>query len=202
MSIFNGLLEWTETIFAPLGAWGLFILAFIESAFFPIPPDVLLIILTLADPSLALWFALICTIGSTLGGLLGYAIGYYLGKPILYKLFKENKIKKVHNLFEKYEEWTIFIAGFTPIPYKIFTIASGTLFINLKKFVLFSFLSRGLRFFAIAIFIKLYGEAIVGVIDKYFGFITIAIILVLLLIYYVYRKIKKEGKIDFFSGDL
>ena len=87
MSLFDGIIEWTEATFAPLGAWGLFILAFIESSFFPIPPDILLIILSLASPEKALFYALICTIGSVLGGMLGYGVGYVGEKAVLERFF-------------------------------------------------------------------------------------------------------------------
>ena len=120
MSLINSLISWTNNTFQ--GWYGLFILAFIESSFFPIPPDLLLIALCLAKPSLGLFFALICTIGSVLGAMFGYGIGYYGGKPLLLRLFSSSKVSKVHNLFERYEAWAIFIAGFTPIPYKVFTI--------------------------------------------------------------------------------
>jgi membrane protein YqaA with SNARE-associated domain len=192
MSVLSGLLDWTQKILLPLGPWGLFILAFLESIFFPIPPDLLLIILALADPSNALWFALAATLGSVFGGIFGYSIGFYVGKPILYKLFKEEKINKVHKLFEKYESSAIFIAGFTPIPYKVFTLTAGSLYIDFKKFIIASFLSRGLRFFLIAGFIALYGEEVVSLIEQYFGLFTIGLVILVGIVYLVYRILKKK----------
>ena len=167
MSLFNWLIEWTNRTF--VGAYGLFVLAFIESSFFPVPPDLVLIALSLAEPSLALYFALICTIGSVLGAMFGYGIGYYGGKPILIKLFSESKVNKVHKLFQKYEAWAIFIAGFTPIPYKVFTIAGGAFYVNFKKFVIASVFSRGLRFFIEAVLIIYFGDVIVGFLSKDFN---------------------------------
>ena len=145
MNIVNSLITWTQETFLPLGGVGLFLLAFMESSFFPIPPDLLLILLTLADPSLALWFAAVCTLGSVLGGMFGYFLGLKFGRPLLTKVVKEEKIKKVHRLFEKYEAWAIFIAGFSPIPYKVFTIAGGVFYINFKKFVIASLFSTAIR---------------------------------------------------------
>jgi len=94
MGILNGLFEWTQNTFQPLGSLGLFILAFIESSFFPIPPDVLLVILALGDPGNAFWFAFVATIGSVLGGIFGYGIGLFFGEVILRKFVKEDKYKK------------------------------------------------------------------------------------------------------------
>ena len=197
MSIVNGIVDWTKALFLPLGPLGLFLLAFIEAVFFPIPPDILLIILVLADPSHALWFAAICTAGSVLGGMFGYALGYTFGRPMLEKLFKETTIQKVHAIFQKYEWWAIFIAGFTPIPYKVFTIAAGVFYINFNKFVAASVLSRGLRFFLIAIFLMFFGEMIVSFIEQYFELFTLGVVVILLLGYYLIKQMKKKGQLDF-----
>jgi len=110
MALVQRLVDWTTSIFAPLGSTGLFILAFIESSFFPIPPDLLLITLTLNNPALWLWYALVCTIGSVLGGLFGYLIGYWGEMKILSRFVKQEKIDKVHGYFHKYDAWAIFIA--------------------------------------------------------------------------------------------
>ena len=197
MSLFNGIVEWTKEIFLPLGGWGLFILAFIESSFFPIPPDILLIVLSLAEPKYALWFATICTLGSVFGGMFGYFLGNKFGLPLVEKIVSKRKIGKVHRLFEKYEAWAIFIAGFSPLPYKVFTLAGGVFYINFKKFVIASILSRGLRYFIIAGFIMLYGEAMVAFIESYFELVTIGVVVLLIIGYYVYKKLKKKGHFDF-----
>jgi membrane protein YqaA with SNARE-associated domain len=197
MKIVQQLIDWTNSSLLPLGPTGLFILAFMESSFFPIPPDILLIALTLADPSLGLWFATICTIGSVLGGMFGYKLGKVFGNPLLEKFVKKKKIAKVHRLFEKYEEWAIFVAGFSPIPYKVFTVAGGVFYINFKKFVLVSIVSRGLRFFAIAIFLMLYGELIVGILEKYFAAVTLIVSLLIISCFIVYKKLRKRGQLDF-----
>jgi len=173
VSFFAQLMTWTQKTFEPLGALGLFILAFMESSFFPIPPDILLIILSLAEPSKALWFALVCTIGSVVGGVFGYIIGYAGKEAVLKRIVSQRKIEKVHKMFEKYEAWAIGIAGFTPIPYKVFTISAGAFYINFKKFIIASFLSRGARFTIEAVLIMYFGKAIVGLIDAYFNWITL-----------------------------
>ncbi|MBN1157158.1 DedA family protein [Candidatus Woesearchaeota archaeon] len=194
MNLVNNLIEWTKTTFSPLGPLGLFILAFMESSFFPVPPDLLLIVLCLNKPESSLLYALICTVGSVIGALLGYLIGYLGEIAILRKLFSEKKIKKVHNLFNKYEAWAIFIAGFTPIPYKIFTIAGGVFYIDLKKFVLASIASRGLRFFIEAILLMLFGKIVVSFINDYFDVLSLAGVAIAVLIFIWYKRRKKKRR--------
>ena len=195
----NSLITWTRNTFEPLGPLGLFILAFMESSFFPIPPDILLIVLCAAEPEKALLFALICTLGSVIGGMFGYLIGYGGKEAILKKFFSERKIAKVHNLFNKYEAWAVAIAGFTPIPYKVFTISAGVFYVNFKKFVIASTIGRGLRFFIEAILIIFFGEMIIGIIQKYFNWATIMVAAVVFLVYVIYMKyVKKSSKIFFF----
>ncbi|MFC1728245.1 YqaA family protein [Nanoarchaeota archaeon] len=192
MSLVNAAFEWTKATFAPLGAWGLFVLAFVEASFFPIPPDFLLIILCLARPELALFFALVCTLGSVLGGLGGYGIGFAVERTVLERFFSHKKIAKVHKLFEKYEAWAVFIGGFTPLPYKLFTIGAGLFYVNIKKFVLASALGRALRFFLVAILIMVYGETMVSFIESYFNIFTIVGVIVAVVAYVGYKLYKKK----------
>ncbi|MBU4502469.1 MAG: DedA family protein [Nanoarchaeota archaeon] len=199
MNIVSSLIEWTKTTFEPLGATGLFILAFMESSFFPIPPDLLLIVLCLAQPENALFFALICTIGSVTGGMLGYMIGYVGEKTVLERFISHRKIAKVHRLFEKYESWAIVIAGFTPIPYKVFTIGAGLFYLNFKKFVIASIIGRGMRFFILATMIMLYGESVVALIEEHFNIATIVIVMAAFMLFVIYRKyIQKKSKVFVF----
>lgn len=192
MGLFNGLVDWTNDVFGRLGSFGLFSLAFMESSFFPIPPDVLLIAFSLAEPNKSLWFALICTAGSVIGGMFGYLIGYIGEMAVLEKFFSKHKIERVHNLFNKYEEAAILIAAFTPIPYKVFTIAGGVFYINFKKFVLMSIIGRGARFFLEAVLIMLYGAEIVGFIDRNFNGTTILVTVILVALYIAYRRFKRK----------
>ncbi len=192
MGLFNGLVEWTNNVFGSMGSYGLFLLAFMESSFFPVPPDVLLIALALADPSKALWLAFVCTAGSVIGGMFGYLIGRIGEIEILERLVSHKKIEKVHNLFNKYEALAILIAGFTPVPYKVFTIAGGVFYINFKKFVLMSIISRGARFYIEAVLILFYGAEIMSFIDKYFNWTTILITIGIIMIYFLYRRFKKK----------
>jgi len=186
----SDLVKWTETVFGSFGWVGLFALAFIESSFFPIPPDILLIILSLAEPDKALFFALICTVGSVFGGMFGYLIGYAGKEAVLKRFVSEEKIKKVHDLFNRYESWAIFIAGFTPIPYKVFTIAGGVFYIKFWNFVLMSLISRGLRFFIVAIFVMYFGQRVVDYLNGKFEIATIIVTIIILVVWWIYKKRK------------
>ena len=148
--------------FMNLGEWGLFALAFMESSFFPIPPDCILIPMCLIKPEESLLYATIATLGSAIGGMFCYAIGKFGGRPALDFFFKkqQEKIVEVEKLYNKYGVWAVGAAAFTPIPYKIFTIASGVFKMNLLGFTLASIAGRGLRFFIIAIALILFGEKI------------------------------------------
>lgn len=188
MNFLNLWIEWTKEVFAPMGAWGLFLLSFIEASFFPVPIETLLFILCLANPGNSLFYAFIATVGSTMGGIAGYYIGYVGEMAILEKMFKKEKIDKAHQLFNKYGWWAVFIGGFTPLPYKLFTIASGVFYIDLKKFISASIISRGLRFFTEAILLMLYGQVVLNFLGKHFNLITLIVVVGLIICYWIYRK--------------
>jgi len=174
--LIDGLVQWMlGWADSPYGVWALFAIAFAESSFFPIPPDVLLIAMGLGAPEKSMLFAAICTAGSTFGGMFGYGIGRVGGKPLLERFVAEQRVRKIHNWFEKYEAWAIGIAGFTPIPYKVFTIAAGAFWVNFWRFVVVSALSRGARFFLVSGLIALYGEEVKVLIEKYFNMGTLAV---------------------------
>lgn len=177
----------TISWFMPFGSVGLFIWSFMESSFFPIPPDVLLMVLCFKKPSLSLWFAFICTLGSVVGAIFGYYIGKYGGRPLLDKLFKQEKILVIEKYYQKYDVWAVGIAGFTPIPYKVFTISSGVFHMDLMRFIIVSVLSRGARFFMVAGFIYIFGETIKPFIDKYFELLTLLFAVLLIGSFYVLK---------------
>ncbi|MFK2826284.1 YqaA family protein [Bacillus sp. B190/17] len=174
------------------GVWGLIIVSFTESSFFPIPPDVILLPLAFADPDRALLFALYTTIASVLGSLLGWIIGRKLGRPILLKFFSEGLIVKVENLFSNYGPIAILIAGFTPIPYKVFTIFSGVAKVPIRILLLWSLIGRGLRFFLEGIIIFWLGAQAKSFIEENFTLLTIVGGLLIVIIYLVYRFVQKK----------
>ncbi len=174
-NLYDWVLHWAET---PYGTWALFLLAFSESSFFPIPPDILLIALAVAIPKKSLKYALICSVGSILGGCFGYLIGWQfmstIGEGIIDFYGLTQKYDYIKNLYINYDAWAIGIAGFTPIPYKVFTITAGAFNINFPVFVIASLVSRSARFFLVGGVIYIFGPTIQAFIDKYFNILTIA----------------------------
>ena len=177
----EGLLEWVVSWSqSPSGSVALFAIAFAESSFFPIPPDILLITMALIKPEAAFVLALICSVGSITGGMFGYLIGWLGGRPLLHRLFSEKKIAVVKNAFEKYEVWAIAVAGFTPIPYKVFTLSAGTFEIPFRPFAAVSAVSRSARFFLVAGGIYFWGESIKHLLEKYFNWLTLVFMVLLI----------------------
>lgn len=174
--------------FKSMGTMGLALNSFVESFFLVPPPDFLLIAMDLAQPKKALYYATICTIASTLGGMVGYAIGYFGGRPVFNWLFKKGgheKFEMVEKMYNEYGSFAVFFSAFTPVPYKIFTIASGILNMNFFKFILASIGGRGLRFFIVSIVLMLFGETI----KKYLEVVIIAVTLVIIVFcVVVYKK--------------
>ncbi len=179
---YDWMLSWGESRW---GAMALFCFAFVESSFFPIPPDVLLIALCLGATTRSFRFAAICTAGSILGAMVGYAIGFFLWQNtageytalahFFYNhVFSIEAFERVGGLYDKYNFWIVFTAGFTPLPYKIFTISGGLFHINFWMFLLASIVSRGMRFFLIGFLIWKFGAPIKSFIDKYFNLLAIA----------------------------
>lgn len=173
----HGLYEWTiGWAGTPYGTAALGLIAFAESSFFPIPPDVLLIALSLGRSDLAFWYAAVSTAGSVLGGAAGYGIGYWGGRPIVERLLGPTRVETVHRLFQRYEAWAVGIAGFTPIPYKVFTIGAGVFYVNVRLFMLFSMISRGARFFLIAALLWSFGPPIRQFIERHFEWLTVLLV--------------------------
>ncbi len=176
----SGLIEWVAGwAQSPSAHIALFVIAFAESSFFPIPPDILLIAMALIRPEEAFILALICSAGSVLGGIFGYFLGWVGGKPLLYRIFSEEKILMVKNAYEKYEVWAIAVAGFTPIPYKVFTLSAGAFEIPFKPFAAASAVSRSARFFLVAMAIYFWGEPVKLLLEKYFNWFTLAFVVLL-----------------------
>ena len=152
------------------------VVAFAESSFFPIPPDVMLIPMVLANRTKAFRIALVCTVCSVLGGLLGYAIGFYFFETVGAWLVKtyglQSGLGSFRHGFAEYGIWIILIKGLTPIPYKLVTIASGAAHFDLFTFVWASIVTRGARFFIVAALLWKYGESIRAFIEKRLTLVT------------------------------
>lgn len=179
--LYQWVLHWAHT---PYGVPALFVLAFCESSFFPIPPDVLLMALAISIPARAFRFALVCSVGSVLGGAFGYLIGLEMietvGKPILAFYGVTDKYEQIGRLYNEYDAWAVAVAGFTPIPYKVATIAAGAFEINFGVFMAASALSRSARFFIIAALIRRFGPPVKSFIEKYFNLLSIAFMILLI----------------------
>ena len=176
-----------------LGTLGLAINSFVESFFLVPPPDFLLIILDLANPKKALFYAFICTVASAFGGIVGYFLGMFGGRPIFNFLFrnKHEQFEKVEALYNKYGAAAVLFAAFTPIPYKVFTIASGILNMNFGQFIIASIAGRGLRFFIVSLVLMFFGEAVKQYIELIILAVTIVIIIFFVILYKKRNKITK-----------
>lgn len=177
---------WTESFAERPGAgWALFWIAFVESSFFPIPPDVLLIALAVSIPRKAFLFAAICSLGSVLGGMFGYFIGleFYelIGQPIVEFYGAQGHYETVRQLYSENAFFAIALAGFTIIPYKVFTIAAGAFHVDFSTLVIASALSRSARFFLVAGLFYFFGPRIKAMIDKYFEVLAVAFAVLLVL---------------------
>jgi membrane protein YqaA with SNARE-associated domain len=180
--LYDWVLHWART---PYGTWALFILAFSESSFFPVPPDVLLVALSVALPKKSFKYALVCSAGSLIGGCFGYFIGWQfmagVGNAIIrfYGLF--DKYEYIRQLYVAYDAWAVGIAGFTPIPYKLFTITAGAFRIDFVVFLVASAVSRSARFFLVGGLIYAFGPRIQSFIDRYFNILAVIFVILLAL---------------------
>ena len=184
MHVLRRLYDWTLDLAGHQHAlWALFFVAFIESSFFLVPPDVLVIPMVLAARARAWRIALVCTAGSVLGGLAGYGIGVFafeeFGRPILDFYHAAQKFEEIRGLYNEHGALIVFSAGFSPIPYKVFTIASGVADMNLVTFTLASIVGRGARFFLVAFLLWKFGEPIKTFIERYLAHLTLAFVVLL-----------------------
>jgi membrane protein YqaA with SNARE-associated domain len=180
--LYNWTLNWAEHKFAPRI---LALLTFAESVFFPIPPDVLLAPMVLAKPDRAWYLATLTTVASVIGGVVGYWLGYLMFEPwvqpIITELGYQARFDKVMLWFADWGVWVVFIAGFSPIPYKLFTLSAGFLQMAFLPFLLASAIGRGLRFFLVAGVIYWGGEPMEKKIRQWvdvLGWLVVAIIVI------------------------
>ncbi len=190
MKIFSPLYDrvmiWARHRYAP---WYLAALSFAESSFFPIPPDVMLAPMSLANPARAWWYAGITTLASVLGGLFGYLIGLFsfeLVEPLIRNAGYWPKYLMAKEWFDQWGFWAIFLAGFSPIPYKIFTITAGVISMSLAPFMLASLIGRGSRFFLVSALMAWGGERMEATLRRYIDRIGWILVVVLLLVFLIY----------------
>lgn len=191
-NLLRRLYDWTIALTATRHAeTALFCVSFAESSFFPLPPDLLLVPMTLAQPKRAWRYAAVCTIASVLGGMVGYAIGYFLlasvGRPILQFYGVMAQYHELKALFDQWGVWIILIKGMTPIPYKLVTITSGALNFALVPFVLASIVSRSMRFFLVAALLWKFGEPVRIFIEKRLELVTSGFLIVLIAGFFLIR---------------
>ncbi|MFI3302641.1 MAG: VTT domain-containing protein [Rikenellaceae bacterium] len=186
--LYEWMLSWGNSKY---GWLALFLFAFAESSFFPIPPDVLLIALCLGAPSKSFKFAAVCTLGSVCGSIAGYSLGYFLWQNsageytaianwFYAHVFSEQSFVRVEELYNTYNFWIVFTAGFTPIPYKVITVSAGLFNVDFVMFLIASIVSRGTRFFIVSGMIWKFGAPIKGFIDKYFNLLALAFTVLLI----------------------
>ncbi len=174
-------INWAKTKYAK---WALFLIAFAESSFFPVPPDVLLIPMVIAERKKWFQIALICSLGSVLGALLGYFIGYQfyelIGQKIVDLYNLQGAVDIVSSKYHQHAFIAIFTAAFTPIPFKVFTIVAGLVKISLTTLIVASAIGRSARFFIVAVLLRIFGEKIQYFIEKYFNLLTIVFVVLLI----------------------
>ena len=183
-------IHWSQT---PYGGLALFVLAFCESSFFPIPPDALLIALCMANPPGSFWYAAICSLGSVLGGILGYGLGRFGGRPLLERWVSAERVQLVQRYYQRWDVWAVAVAGFTPIPYKVFTISAGAFFLNLIRFIIASLVSRSARFFLVAGLFYFFGPTIKQFILRYFNILSILFIVLLIVGFWFIKASSKRA---------
>jgi membrane protein YqaA with SNARE-associated domain len=178
--LYDWVLSWAESRWGTVALFGL---SFAESSFFPVPPDPLLMALGLGKRSRSLYYAFVCSVASVLGGILGYIVGAYLWDAVrdicFTYLFRPDQFESVRVAYDTYNFWVVFTAGFTPIPFKVFTITGGVFGINFAVFVLASAIGRSARFFLVAGLIYRFGAPIRRFIDRYFNLLSILFVVLL-----------------------
>lgn len=185
--LYARVMQWSQHPHAPRYLMGL---SFAESSFFPVPPDVMLAPMSLAQPQRAWRFALLTTLASVIGGIVGYLIGYFaldLLTPWLASLGYLPKIAQVKQWFAEWGVWVVFLAGFSPIPYKLFTISAGAMSMALLPFILASLIGRGARFYLVAALMRWGGERMEATLRRYMDAIGWFVVLAVVVGYGIYK---------------
>lgn len=194
LQFLHRLYHWTLRWAAhPRASWALLSIAFIESSVFLVPPDALMIPMTLAKPKRWIWYATITTVGSVLGGMAGYLIGLGLwesiGKAVMQFYHLENEVALLAGRYETHAFLTVFTAAFTPIPYKIITISAGLFHISFLPFIVASLVGRAMRFYLVAALVGFFGEPVKRLIERYFDLLAVLFVAILITGFLVLPKI-------------
>ncbi|MCX5776732.1 MAG: DedA family protein [Candidatus Firestonebacteria bacterium] len=198
LKLIRNLYDWTiRQAQSKKAPYALFCISFAESSFFPVPPDALLIPMVIGEKKKWFQYALICTLGSVLGGILGYFIGWGLyetvGKALVSFYNMEEVIKVVGVKFSENAFLTVFTAAFTPIPYKAITIAGGVFLISLEVLIVASIVGRAARFFLVAGTLRILGQKIQDVLEKYFNILSMMFMILLIGGFVVLKYFIKAG---------
>lgn len=192
MKLFGPIYDWTMRCARHrLAPFYLTLMSFSEAVFFPIPPDVMLIPMALAKTRRAWWYAGLATLGSAIGGVVGYLLGAWLFDPVVQPLIEslgyQMAFSKVVDWFQVYGVWIVFVAGFSPIPYKVFTLSAGMLQMMFMPFLIASIVGRGLRFVLVAGLMVLGGEKMEAKLRSYIEIIGWAVIVLAVILYIIFR---------------
>ena len=177
--------------------WAILLLglsSFVEAIFFPVPPDPLLVAVALAQPDIAIWLGALTAVASVAGAVVGHWLGARLGRPLLLRMFSEDRVAQVESMFERYGVWATLVAAFTPIPYKVFAIAAGSMRMDLKGFVLASAVGRGVRFIALGALVMVFGEPIAELVGSNFEAITLAIAVLAIVTAVAWAVWRRRGR--------
>ena len=192
----HALADWTLN-FADSGAAvvALVLVSMSESVFFPVPPDPLLIAIGIRQPEAAIWLAVLCTAASVAGAVVGRWLGIHFGRPLLHRFASADKVDAAERMYRRYGAWAVVASAITPIPFKVFTVLSGVMGMELKGFVLAALVGRGLRFMAVGVLIALYGESVEELILERFEYVTIggaATAVALVAVLLVARRLRRR----------
>lgn len=193
MSFLESLTEWVLSwSSSPYAALALFAASFVDSVLLPVPPEPLLIAMSLARRALALPYAAIATGASVLGALLDYYVGRWGGRPLAGRFVERERLDRISGSFQRHDVWVVGLAAFTPLPYSVFSLAAGLAGLKTHRFVLASLAGRGARFFGISAGVYLLGERIEQIAEDYLGLASLVLALVLVGLYVLSRYLERR----------
>ena len=174
----HAIADWTLD-FADSGAAvvALALVALSESVFFPVPPDPLLIAIGIRQPEAAIWLAALCTVASVAGGVVGRWLGIRYGRPLLLRVAPADKVDAAERMYRRYGAWAVIASAITPIPFKVFTVLSGVMDMELRGFLVAALIGRGIRFMTVGVLIALYGDSVEELIRERFEYVTIGAVI-------------------------